>query len=231
MSLCTCPHITAGDEPTARTNNDRRYLGIGDVRSIRESVFTPCFEILSHPATNVPTWLLNLSDTSFQSIKSKKRRATRKTRPCIIMKQGKLRENNKTDAHICLLATFEKTPMDKLPLLFRHFCVPIAPHDEIPKPNAERHLHSLPYEWGRCNAWMIAWAMKSTRPLGEPWVDKNLPQVRRWFFGKRASAIATRECRKRWLEWTEVCKDSNRAFNITAEFWVRASSIFADSPC
>ena len=69
--------------------------------------------------------------------------------------------------------------------------------------------------------------MQSERPLRKTWVDKELPHVKEWSFGKRAMAIASRECRQRWDEWIDVCSDSNRAFNIAADFWVGRSSSIA----
>lgn len=226
MGLCFCPHITEGDRRIVKSKDDPLLLRAGEVRAIQESVFTPCFDILADHITKLPDHLADFSNSSLRSIKSKKRRATHKTRPCIILNEGKLRPDNTTDAEVCLLATFEKTPMTELPKLFRHFCVPIVPHDDVPTPNKENHLHSMPYDWSQYNTWAIAWRLKSTRAVDNTWVDFRLPEVSEWYFGRRAIRILMRQCDERRDAWDKLCDNRQKVMEIAHEFSVRSFPLF-----
>ena len=204
-------------------------LVVGDVRSVKESVFTPCYEILKSSISNLPSSLRNHAARSSDNLTSELCEATRSLRPCIVVKGGIIESDGKTTASICLTTTFNRDPISAMPRIFDHFCVPISPHELIPANRyREQHVHSMPQEWPRDNGWVIAWPMKISRPIGGPWVEKVNGESQtdgpEWFFGKRAVALLRHECIRKRTEWLEKCKDPDTACALAEEVYVSGAS-------
>ncbi|KAI0365069.1 hypothetical protein BV20DRAFT_973631 [Pilatotrama ljubarskyi] len=69
---------------------------------------------------------------------------------------------------VCLMCTFDNTPLEDLPTIFQDFCVLVYLEDMGFLDDI--HLHSLP-EWpaGKAAQLIIAWPYQTTRRLISRW--------------------------------------------------------------
>ncbi|OJT08389.1 hypothetical protein TRAPUB_728 [Trametes pubescens] len=117
----------------------------GEVFEIQESVFTPIEHIFAAMrVSGLSGNALYRSQSSLHSIRTQER-ATHKHRPCILMeymiRDAKL---GVSGVYICLMGTFEKTPIENLPWIFRHFCLQVYTKNAAVV--EDDHVHSIP-EW------------------------------------------------------------------------------------
>ncbi|KAI0327913.1 hypothetical protein GY45DRAFT_1362984 [Cubamyces sp. BRFM 1775] len=188
MPACHICESAVGDTFMAdeRPNN---FLS-GEVFAIEESVFTPIEHILADPeVSGLSGYQLSQSATSLHKLCTRAHATNKTPRPCILS-QNFYRTDLK-DIHnprIWLMATFEGTPMSKLPPIYQFFCIAVHPNPplacadtptSLPPHDSEVHLHSIP-EWHNsaeeCNQWVIAWSFETKRPLLARWLT---PEVKR----------------------------------------------------
>lgn len=181
----------------------------GEVFEIQESVFTPIEHILAdmHGVSGLAGDALHRSRSSLHSMRTKEN-ATHKCRPCILMNGVRRTRKGMAGCNICLMATFEKTPIEKLPRVFRHFCLQVftetAPVLETP------HLHSLP-KWRRRSGmqWIIMWPFDTTRTLGGRWGARpghgGCGKRTGMAFGENAMGYLDELCEMKDREWKELC--------------------------
>lgn len=160
-----CPRCPPDQHPGPQ---ERTTFRPGEVFGIRESVFTPIEHILvDMGGTGLTGDAYHRSQNSLHSICTQEK-ATHKKRPCILTEYTRKAPTGMTGARICIMCTFEKTPIENLPLIFRHFCVQVYTED-APAPQ-DVHLHSLP-EWDLRGdmQWIIMWPFNTTRELLGRW--------------------------------------------------------------
>ena len=226
MEPFTCTHFTYGpDTRPVRRRGDPNLLVAGDVRTIQESIFTPIYDILKNPISNLPQGLQSLAEQSSASITSLLLKATATRRPCIVLEDGVIKPDGTADLNICLTTTFKKDPITAMPRIFQYFCVPISPHNLIADGRYRApHVHSMPHEWPQNKGWVIAWRLHSTRQIEEPWAEKvnGKPVIDgpEWFFGKRAVTLLLKECDRRREGWYKECKNPDEACALAKEVYV-----------
>ncbi|KAL1945507.1 hypothetical protein VTO73DRAFT_2358 [Trametes versicolor] len=109
------------------------------------------------------------SRASLDSLRTR-RQATKKIRPGVLLKKIDGPLLNLRHAQICLVATFESTPMGELPGVFQYFCLPIFPNGAV---NCGKfHLHCIP-DWTEPKSWIFAWVFETTRPLESRWLTEE----------------------------------------------------------
>ena len=232
MEPFTCSHFAHGpDTRRPKRHGDPNLLVAGDVRTIQESIFTPIYDILKNPISNLPRSLHSLAEQSSASITSLLLDATSRRRPCIVLEEGVIKPDGTATVGICLTTTFNKDSIAAMPRIFQHFCVPISPHNLVANGRyREPHVHSMPYEWPRNNGWVIAWCLQSTRKIEEPWVEKvnGKRQIGgpEWFFGRQAVALLLDECTRRRDDWYDTCKNPGLACALAKEVYVSDVSSF-----
>lgn len=229
MASCgTCARETH-DEPVIRDPNFK-YIQ-GDVYSLKESVYTPIYDILLHTFSKLDDQSDALRRTQ-QSL-DKLTRTIKGGRPAVIMKDG---GDDRQGLMVCVATTYKGEDISKLPLIFRHFSIFIEPnHLPSPSPDHTSHIHALP-EWDKENAYIIAWRFPSKATRECVWTaqaDGDSKEVRQ-VFGRHAMEYLVAECTKRKEQWEEMCKDPAMALKLESELRVSAArSIQVDSadPC
>lgn len=230
MASCgTCARGTC-DVPLARDTTVEYHQG--DVYSLQESVYTPIYDILVHTFSR----LGDKSDTSKRSQRSLNDfkgvpNHIRGGRPAVIMEDDD--GDNPLGLMVCVATTYSGEPISKLPHIFQHFSIEIAPNH---RPSTDRlcHLHGLP-EWDRENAWLIGWPFRSTATCEGAWTSKPDGQGDPQVFGMEAMKFLAAECRKRWKDWWDMCeKDPGLPAVFEAELRVSAAKHVQDDftdPC
>lgn len=197
----------------------------GEVFGIRESVFTPIEDILRR-ISGLTGEALRRSRSSFYSLRSRGS-ATHKRRPCILMNRMIRKRNIGTVLpHVCLMCTFEKTPIDDLPRIFRHFCLQVF--TENAKLLETTHLHSMPV-WPMPGEmqWIIMWRFQTTRELLGRWPTKaGCGERTGMAFGKKAMSQLNALCEKKQHEWKAFCEtqpgfaeEQERQINVRLEHY------------
>ncbi|OJT08391.1 hypothetical protein TRAPUB_730 [Trametes pubescens] len=179
----------------------------GEVFGIQESVFTPIEEIL-YRLSGLAGQALRRSRSSFHSL-CKRANATHKRRPCILMDQTyRVSDKGVKSPRVCLMCTFEKTPIDDLPQIFRHFCLQV--YTELADVLETAHIHSIPI-WplhGEMQ-WIIMWPFQTTREMLGRWPRRGSKagcgQRMGMAFGKKAMSQLDMLCKKKAKEWKAFC--------------------------
>lgn len=163
-----CTHCYAGPRPSDRfcqDETDSAYFA-GEVFSIRESVFTPIENIFASPeVSSLAGSELLRSQESLLSLCTR-RESTLKLRPGILTKDILNPLHNPRGAVVCLMATFEGTPMEELPYVLRYFCCPVFANGAADYTKA--HFHCIP-RWSKPSTWIIAWPFETKRALETRW--------------------------------------------------------------
>ncbi|KAI1790358.1 hypothetical protein LXA43DRAFT_865268, partial [Ganoderma leucocontextum] len=185
----------------------------GDVYGLKESVYTPIYDILqeSFPQHGAGSDAFRRSQQSFRDITTTPDVIVN-PRPAIIMQD---KDDDRGSLMVCLATRYEGEDISKLPLIFRHFSIPIAPHDHI-SPGHLSHLHSYP-EWGRNNAWIIARPFPSNATRGCVWDTQIDGEEVPYVFGEDAMGFLEEECDRKREEWISMCKDRKLAAKFEAE--------------
>ncbi|KAI1790360.1 hypothetical protein LXA43DRAFT_891186 [Ganoderma leucocontextum] len=203
------------DLPISRDSN-AKYIQ-GDVYSLKESVYTPIYDILQQTFPNLGAAYAR-SQQSFNDITTTPD-VIANPRPAIIMLD---QDDDRRGLMVCLATTYSGKDLSELPRIFRHFSIPIAPHDHS-CPGHLDHLHSLP-EWGKENAWIIAWSFPSTATRDRVW-SKAVDGGRvPWVFGRDAMRFLRTECDRKLEEWKRMCEDPELAAALEAELRVSATT-------
>ena len=187
-----CPYDSHEDEIRAVPGVQVRA---GDVYTVRESVFTPIYDLLRGCLDG------DLQAQATAAYHAKLRVQTYKRRPCILMQDYPEPATTQMTRSMCLSGTLEKCPISSLPSVFQHFCIPIFPH-----PTTEDHIHSLP-QWEGKDGWIIAIPFKSSRRLLEQWgaEHKGMP-ARTRAFGVNAMDYLKNMCVDKRVEWVKRCR-------------------------
>ena len=187
-----CPYDSHEDEIRAVPGVQVRA---GDVYTVRESVFTPIYDLLRGCLDG------DLQVQATAAYHDKLRMQNHKRRPCILMQDYANSAATQMTRSMCLSGTLEKCPISSLPSVFQHFCIPIFPH-----PTAEEHIHSLP-QWEGKDGWIIAIPFDSSRRLLEQWgaEHKGMP-ARTRAFGVKAINYLKKTCIEKRAEWVMRCR-------------------------
>lgn len=196
----------------------------GEVFEIQESVFTPIEHILADMrVSGLAGEALRRSKSSLHSMRTKEN-ATHKCRPCILMEDIRKARTGMVGCNICVMATFERTPIEDLPRIFRHFCLQV--YTKRATVMEDLHLHSLP-EWSLRRGktqWIIVWPFDTTRKLGGRW--RALEGERTGMaFGEYAVGYLEDLCEMKNREWKALCESQpGFAAEQEDEYRVRAVS-------
>lgn len=226
-SPCRRCDFTGGDQ--YKFPESSKGYHSGEVFGIKDSVWTPIEEIFTNATPGLSRSDPSAASRSRESLRRLRRKAdeTFKNRPCILMNNFTGEGKGVLRPHVCLMATFEKTPIELLPRIMAFFCIIVMPHEPYPSPETA-HLHSLP-EWPGIGSWVIAWVYSATRPLGKRW---PLPEGCRDRAGMAFGSIAFDKlfaaCQAKKEEWKECCK-KNPDFAREHENEYRVSALF-DEP-
>ncbi|KAI0774872.1 hypothetical protein BD413DRAFT_537275 [Trametes elegans] len=172
--------------PTATYIPDSRTgtYEAGDICSIYESTSTPIYLLLtgkqppSRKSVN-RTWGSFVFARSTRSGLSLSNYDTGGTstpnggnpRPCLILRRTFIAPASSQTAYICLMATFDNTrEHTDLPLVLRHFAIPIYPHTYAA--SGFHHTHSTP-TWPKEGAWIIALPFESSSSVVGRWEDRR----------------------------------------------------------
>nr|VWP01475.1 Mitogen-activated protein kinase kinase kinase [Ganoderma boninense] len=186
----------------------------GDVYSLKESVYTPIYHILgsTFAALAGKSATLKRNQQSLYDL-TRTPDVIRSGRPAVIMEDDD--GDNPLGPMVCVATTYSGQDISKLPLIFRHFSIPVASNGQI---TSGHHIHALP-EWDRENAYIIAWQFRSTATREFIWTaqadgePEEVPQV----LGKDAMEFLHTECERRRDEWKEMCRDPKVAAKLEAE--------------
>ena len=192
----------------------------GDVYGLRESVYTPIYDILVHTFSRLggESDAFRRSQRSFDEVTNVPN-FIRGGRPAVIMKDD---DDNRLGLMVCVATTYKGVDISKLPRIFQHFSITLTPNDNIP---LEDHVHALP-GWDRQNAYIIAWPFQSTATLEDAWTaqadeeSKTVSQV----LGKGAMEFLVTECTKRKEQWEKMCADPQMALELEAELRVSVAT-------
>ena len=213
MACCgICARETC-DTPLSRDPNVK--YSKGDVYSIRDSIYTPINEILMK-TFGAGTPAFNRSSQSLKGLTSRSD-VIRDGRPAVITKD---QDDDGQGVWVCLATTYSGEEFSKLPFIFRHFSIPIAPNMGHGLLN---HLHGLP-EWEKENAYVIMWPFQSKATREGLWTvridGEEVPQV----LGKEAMEFLIAECERKSEEWWEICEDRKVATEHEAELRVSTTT-------
>ena len=193
----------------------------GDVYSLRESVYTPIYDILRHTFTRLSSEsdALKRAQQSFNEV-TRIPNAIRGGRPAVIMEDD---DDNTSGLMVCVATTFKGVDISTLPLIFRHFAIHLSPNGDISLDHSS-HIHALP-EWDRQNAYIIAWQFRSTATLEGAWTTQagEEPETRQ-VLGKGAIELLVTECNKRKEKREKMCEDPKVALELEAELRVSAAA-------
>ncbi|KAM5537902.1 hypothetical protein V8D89_008378 [Ganoderma adspersum] len=211
MASCgICARKTC-DEPMPRDSGF--HYCQGDVYGLRESVYTPIYDILVHTFSQLggESDALKRSQRSFDEFTSVPN-GIRGGRPAVIMKDD---DDNRPGLMVCVATTYDGEDISKLPRIFQHFSIRIASHDNVPP---EDHVHALP-GWDRQNAYIIAWPFQSTATLESVWTTQANDETKkvRQVLGRDAMEFLVTECTKRKEKWEKMCEDPRVALELEAE--------------
>ncbi|KZT71948.1 hypothetical protein DAEQUDRAFT_736437 [Daedalea quercina L-15889] len=155
----------------------------GDIYRMEQSVKTPIELILAQSAQALSR--RSFSTTSNSTNSATARRTKLKGRPCIITSDRSSQLSQKTS--IYLMATYEDTPIEEMPEIFRHFSIAVYPN------TSEQlvHLHTAPdwtgketsalYRGGRTSASKAI--VKDTHTIG--WAETRLNILSAWGLVRR----------------------------------------------
>ncbi|RPD71464.1 hypothetical protein L226DRAFT_176080 [Lentinus tigrinus ALCF2SS1-7] len=202
MATWTGPHANCGDTPSPR---DGRPIIAGDIFSMRESVYAAIYDVLYH--SNVADRTLYSQSRLAAHDLMRKEHATKKIRPCIMMRDDTDPLSVCKPRTICVTTSWEKTPLTDLPELFQLFSVPLFPNRRISRENPD-HYHSLPGEWDIEDAFVFAWEFESRRSIINRWPSKEPgdPPKEPVVFGKVAQARLAQDCVNKREEWVRKCR-------------------------
>ncbi|KAI0629527.1 hypothetical protein C8Q77DRAFT_1076018 [Trametes polyzona] len=169
------------------------------------------------------------SEQSLQSLMSKEKPTNKEPRPCILTNDIYDSQEGSKRPYVCLMATFDGTPIEEMPRIMGFFCIPVTPHDFLSPDRI--HLHSLP-EWPVSNGWIIAYAYTATRPLVGRWRapptredNKGRKGRKGMVFGALAMKQLRHTCKKKHTAWKDMCsRDTVLASEYEREYRKRSGS-------
>lgn len=212
MTSCGCAHLPEGDTQT-RTGQ----ISPGDVFAIRESVYTPIYDILRQNFSNLGRPLWSRSVESYHDILQKDRATEKWGRPCIMMDpEPRYDKTVCIPRRMCIIASFEGKQITDLPEIFQEFCMPLY-CDDAPVEGSD-HLHSTP-GWTK-RAWVICWVFHSNRRLISRWGrDPKHPErpTQTWVFGDTAMRLLEEKISEKTVEWQRKCKHQGVGDRLAAE--------------
>ncbi|KAJ8461991.1 hypothetical protein ONZ51_g11186 [Trametes cubensis] len=206
--------------PTPEADVDRRLRAVGTVYCIQESVKTPIEDLFQNSCSNLDpaSKAFYNSQTSLSYLSSAGSYRSRKNRPCILVKDDVTHgsESMKYLSLICLMATFEGTPIERMPFVFRHFSIPVFPSYAIDLKPSRFCIRASPKDWAKADVWVIAWMFQSSHPLQGTWT----PQVghHHRFFDSRTVAALVIQCEKKKKKWRSMCANRHMAHQYANEF-------------
>ncbi|RPD57882.1 hypothetical protein L226DRAFT_563587 [Lentinus tigrinus ALCF2SS1-7] len=192
MAHHDCPYDSQLDEPNSRPGMQVRA---GDVYTVRESVFTPVYDLLRGCLDG------NLRVQANEAYHSKVAEQRFKRRPCIVMQGYHSSPTTPQVRRLCLVGTLDHQPISSLPKIFQEFCIPVFPHTCL-----EDHIHSMP-EWEPKDAWVIAIMFDSSRRLLGKWREEyaGIP-ARTRTFGVQATLYLKNKCTEKRSLWMTKCR-------------------------
>ncbi|TFK84694.1 hypothetical protein K466DRAFT_588711 [Polyporus arcularius HHB13444] len=193
MAQHHCPYISQRDELNIAPGMQVRA---GDVYTVRESVFTPIYDLLRNCLEG------DLRSQASQAYHAKVTEQRFKRRPCIVMQDYPASSTTPQARRLCLVGTLEHQPISCLPRIFREFCIPVFPHTCA----FDDHLHSSP-EWEPTDAWVVAIPFDSSRRLLGKWRDEyaGIPARTRAFGTEAMLYLKDRSMEKR-AQWIMKCR-------------------------
>ncbi len=193
MAQHLCPYISQRDELNLAPGMQVRA---GDVYTVRESVFTPIYDLLRNCLEG------DLRSQASQAYHAKVTEQRFKRRPCILMQDYPASSTTPQARRLCLVGTLEHQPISCLPRIFREFCIPVFPHTCA----FDDHIHSSP-EWEPTDTWVVAIPFDSSRRLLGKWRDEHagIPARTRAFGTEAMLYLKDRSMEKR-AEWIMKCR-------------------------
>ncbi|PIL33723.1 hypothetical protein GSI_04348 [Ganoderma sinense ZZ0214-1] len=208
MASCSfCARETC-DVPLERDTNFK--YSQGDIYGLKESVYTPIYDILVQTFSNL-TGESDALKRSQQSLNWLTRvpNVIKDCRPAVVMRDD---DDNRLGLTVCVATTYGDEDISNLPFIFRHFSIPFALNGQS---SSEHHVHALP-ECDRKNAYIFAWQFRSKATRDGLWSvhadgePEKVPQV----LGRDAMEFLVKESARRKEEWENMCKDPG----VAAEF-------------
>lgn len=195
MAPHSCLYESQSDElPDAY----RAPVRAGDVYTVRESIFTPIYDLLRGCLDG------DLQVQANAAYHSKLRVQNYKRRPCVLMEDYPQAPQTQMTRRMCLSTTLESHPISALPSIFEDFCIPIYTRTCT----SDEHLHSLP-EWEGKSGWIIAIVFDSPRRLLGQWGEAygEMP-ARKRAFGTKAMDYLKKSCAEKYVEWMRKCRQN-----------------------
>lgn len=193
---------TPATEPHLFKKTKRQYLA-GEIVRINESVHTP-IERLFEGVGNGELWRRRVTrNGSFSSSLMPRKKPPR---PSVVLNPTPL--TGATDGtHTMLMATYTSTHQFRdLPLVLKHFCVPVSPHCEICED--VEHLHTTP-EWQGVHSWMIVHPFYSPGAVVGGWEWKNAGGKRQkghsFKVDRQELARLFETSKRKYEEWSTTC--------------------------
>ena len=183
----------------------------GDVCCTWDSVYSPIWEILGMEDNDSQLFRsFNYSRATFSSLASSgvssrvtKGRST--PRPCVVLKSD--RKGATLISTICLMTTYDATPITQMPYIFQHFSLAVFPNVSPSLRATDGHIHILP-PWTNSNQWIIAYPFNSKR-------TEYRKELRRWRnthdgrdnfrLGRLAFAQLIERCELNLASWQQLC--------------------------
>ena len=214
MASCGICARETRDTPLLRDPNLK--YSTGDVYSVRESVYTAVYHIF-RSTFGEGSEAFNRSCDSLQDLTSSPD-VIKGGRPAIITED---QDDDPQGVWVCVATTYSGEDIAKLPRVFQHFSIPIAPN--MWHGHGAHHVHGLP-EWDKPNAFVIGWPFRSKATREGVWTaqldGEEVPQV----LGKEAMKFLMSECKRRREAWLEMCKNPATATALEAEVKVSATT-------
>lgn len=221
---------------------DPQLYAQGDICAIFESPSVPVYLILtgapprSRSTSRIPqstgSLMHKLKEAVTGRTSSQSNRSTGSSdanpRPALILQNVILPcEEGEMTVTVCLLATFNSTvAREDLPLVLRHFCIPVSPHPLAT--GDEWHIHTMP-QWEKSDTWIIAIPFESKmKHIPERWKDRRREAKPDGSFklSLQATADLLTECEKRAQEWDRQCQEEGQtlASDALKDYDVSATS-------
>ncbi|KAI0350651.1 hypothetical protein OH77DRAFT_1572355 [Trametes cingulata] len=209
----------SGDHPWSDIRPE--LIRPGKVYMVQESIRTPMELLFQHPISNLDSnsWLFQESQRSLSYLSSNQSGRSRKKRPAMttgqVLGRHHLHDEDRR-AEIYLMASFEDTPIDRIPYAYQHFVVPVAPNhalDIMPRPY---YVRAYPKDWVKTGTWIIAWPFKSAHPLERLWTRKSSPNYREFDAETVTTLKGVFESRQE--SWRILCLDKKVAMGFAKEF-------------
>ncbi|KAI0824975.1 hypothetical protein BC628DRAFT_1376826 [Trametes gibbosa] len=226
MSLAACDDCRLPSMTPYKPNP--HLYAVGDICAIFETPSVPVYLILTQgpPPSGSTSRIYQSARSMLAGLHNAKAAVTGRTsshsggstessdtrpKPALILQDVILpyEEGDSDKVTVCLLATFRATfHREDLPLILRHFCIPVSPHHLATE--GEVHIHTIP-QWEKSESWLIAIPFQSKvreRICGR-WMDKRKEAEPDGSFklNVQARAALQIECEMRRQEWERQCHE------------------------